>query len=68
MLANTFDRLDARIAGWMASHGTFFLRISLGVVFIWFGLLKTLHASLAGDLVAHTVYWVDPAWFVPFLG
>lgn len=68
MLPNTLDRIDARIAGWMAAHGTLFLRISLGVIFFWFGLLKPLRASPASDMVARTVYWVDPAWFVPFLG
>lgn len=68
MLPKSLDRLDASIAGWMAAHGTLFLRISLGVVFIWFGLLKPLWASPASDLVARTVYWVDPRWFVPFLG
>jgi len=45
------------------------LRLGLGVVFIWFGILKPLGVSPAADLVARTVYWgVDPAWFIPFLG
>lgn len=68
MLPKSLDRLDARITGWMAAHGTLFLRVSVGIVFIWFGLLKPLWASPASDLVARTVYWVDPRWFVPFLG
>lgn len=45
------------------------LRIGLGVVFVWFGVLKPLGVSPAADLVARTVYWgVDPAWFIPVLG
>jgi uncharacterized membrane protein YkgB len=44
------------------------LRWSLAVVFIWFGALKVLGVSPVVDLVASTVYWVDPDWFVPFLG
>lgn len=45
------------------------LRLGLGVVFIWFGLLKPLGLSPAAELVARTVYWgVDPDWFVPALG
>lgn len=45
------------------------LRLGLGVVFIWFGLLKPLGVSPAAQLVADTVYWgVDPAWFIPLLG
>ncbi len=38
------------------------------IVFIWFGLLKPLGVSPANDLVTRTVYWLDPAWFVPLLG
>lgn len=46
----------------------FALRVSLAVVFIWFGALKPLGVSPANDLVTKTVYWVDPGWFVPLLG
>lgn len=62
------DRLDQQIVAWMRSHGLVFLRVSLAIVFIWFGLLKPLGASPANDLVARTVYWVDPSWFIPVLG
>ena len=34
------DSLDARITAWMASHGLTLMRIALGVVFFWFGVLK----------------------------
>jgi putative oxidoreductase len=44
------------------------LRYSLAVVFIWFGLLKVLGMTPVDELVAATVYWVDPGWFVPALG
>lgn len=44
------------------------LRFSLAIVFIWFGLLKVLGVSPVEDLVAATVYWVDPGWFIPALG
>ncbi|MCK6476310.1 MAG: hypothetical protein L6Q35_05720 [Phycisphaerales bacterium] len=61
-------RIDEQISRWMAAHAIFFLRISLAVVFIWFGALKPLGASPANDLVARTVYWADPRWFLPVLG
>lgn len=35
-----FDRVDERLTGWMARHGLALLRISMGVVFFWFGFLK----------------------------
>ena len=44
------------------------MRLSLGIVFVWFGALKVFGVTPVSDLVAATVYWVDPDWFVPFLG
>jgi uncharacterized membrane protein YkgB len=34
------DQIDARFSEWMARHGVRLLRISVGVVFLWFGFLK----------------------------
>jgi uncharacterized membrane protein YphA (DoxX/SURF4 family) len=34
------DRIDARITAWMARYGVVLLRVSLGAVFLWFGILK----------------------------
>jgi uncharacterized membrane protein YkgB len=67
-LSRQFDRIDSRIAGWMRQYGHMLLRFSLGIIFIWFGILKPFGMSPAADLVRHTVYWVDPDWFVVFLG
>ena len=51
-----FDRVDRRITGWMADHGLTFLRLALGVVFFWFGVLKLVSgASPAEDLAARTI-------------
>jgi uncharacterized membrane protein YkgB len=51
-----FDRSDRRITGWMADHGLTFLRLALGVVFFWFGVLKLFpDASPAEDLAARTI-------------
>ena len=38
--AQRFDAIDERITAWMARHGIALLRISVGVVFFWFGFLK----------------------------
>ena len=35
-----YHRVDAAITRWMARHGVLLLRVSLGVVFFWFGVLK----------------------------
>jgi uncharacterized membrane protein YphA (DoxX/SURF4 family) len=51
-----FDRLDRRITHWMAEHGMTLLRLALGVVFFWFGILKFFPgASPAEQLAGRTV-------------
>ncbi|MBA3891613.1 MAG: DoxX family membrane protein [Gemmatimonadaceae bacterium] len=55
-LHGQFDNADARITRWMARHGVPLLRISLGIVFLWFGALKFFPGlSPAQDLAARTV-------------
>jgi uncharacterized membrane protein YkgB len=63
-----FDQVDPRIAGWMERNGVRLLRISVGIVFVWFGALKTIGMSPAQELVARTVYWFPPEVFIPILG
>ena len=63
-----FKRIDKKITQWLRHHGVRTLRFSIAVIFIWFGALKIFSVSPAGELVARTVYWVNPSWFVPLLG
>jgi len=63
-----FDELDERFIDLLARWAIPLLRVSLGIVFLWFGGLKIARVSPVADLVARTVYWVDPSWFVPVLG
>ena len=64
-----FDGIDRRIAGVMERYGIRLLRISLGVIFIWFGALKLFEGlSPAEELVKRTVYWFSPEVFFPILG
>jgi plastocyanin/uncharacterized membrane protein YkgB len=48
--------------------GPLLLRLSLGIVFVWFGLLKVTSSSAVGGLVATTVPFLDSSWLVPALG
>lgn len=49
-------RLDERLAKWMADHSIFLLRIALGIVFFWFGVLKFFpNLSSAEDLAMRTI-------------
>jgi uncharacterized membrane protein YkgB len=44
------------------------LRLSVGIVFVWFGALKVFDVTPVADLVARTIYWFEPSWVVPVLG
>ncbi|MFL5484287.1 MAG: DoxX family membrane protein [Gemmatimonadaceae bacterium] len=72
-ISERFNSLDARITHWMARYGVPLLRISLGVVFLWFGALKFFPGlSPAQDLAARTILrlsfgLVGPAISVPVL-
>ncbi|MDQ3554025.1 MAG: DoxX family membrane protein, partial [Chloroflexota bacterium] len=51
-----FDRLDRRVTETMARFGVPFLRISLGIVFFWFGVLKFFPGlSPADQLASRTI-------------
>ena len=53
-----FDHFDRSISNFMRRYGILALRGSLGVIFIWFGLLKPLGLSPAEPLVEATVRWL----------
>ena len=53
-----FTRVDRTIAGFMRRTGVPALRISLAIIFVWFGILKPLGVSPAADLVKATVGWM----------
>ena len=60
--------LDDTIVELMGRIGMPFLRIGIGVIFIWFGVLKPLGLSPAEELLANTVYWWTPEIVVPAIG
>src|SRR5687768_14085921 len=70
----TLDRIDRRITAWMADKGLMLMRLALGVVFLWFGLLKLIPGlspaeSLAGATIEVLTFGLVPAAVaVPILG
>jgi uncharacterized membrane protein YphA (DoxX/SURF4 family) len=55
-LNRRFNQIDARITGWMARWGLLLLRISLGIVYLWFGVLKFFPGlSPAAGLATRTI-------------
>jgi uncharacterized membrane protein YkgB len=51
-----FNRIDIAITTWMARYGVALLRISLGIIFFWFGFLKFFpDLSPAQELATRTI-------------
>jgi uncharacterized membrane protein YkgB len=70
------EPIDVRITAWMARHYVTLARVSLGIVFLWFGLLKfvpgwspaeslagrTMHDLSGGRLSAQTAITMLAVW------
>jgi uncharacterized membrane protein YkgB len=55
-MPDVLDPLDARITAWMARHGDTLTRLALGIVFLWFGVIKFVPGwSPAADLATRTI-------------
>ena len=53
---STFSTLELRLVSWWAKHGITLLRLALGLIFLWFGMLKFFPgASSAEDLATRTI-------------
>ena len=51
-----FEKTDPIIRGWMQKNGLFLLRISVGIIFFWFGILKFIPGlSPAQELAIKTI-------------
>ena len=68
MASSLVSRIDNTLIPLLRRWSIPILRLSLALVFIWFGALKIAGLTPVFELVASTVYWVDPSWFVPALG
>jgi len=55
-IKSLYFEFDKKLTGWMARNGILLLRVSLGLVFVWFGVLKFYPGlSPAQDLAANTI-------------
>lgn len=63
-----FGSIDRQIIGWMSRAVMPLLRISIGIVFFWFGALKLFPAaSPAEDLIRESLPFLPMGFFIPFL-
>lgn len=62
------NEIDQRIAAWMDRYCQLLMRLSLGLIFIWFGILKPLGMSPEEELIRRTIYWLPHEFVFPVLG
>lgn len=66
-----FEKIDRKIADFMENWGVLALRLSLGIIFIWFGVLKPFGLSPAEPLLLATVAWIpvfEPKTWLVIIG
>jgi len=63
-----FNTIDKLFIGEMRAWGVPALRISLGIVFLWFGLLKVFGVSPVADLVTEVYLFLPRDFFLMILG
>jgi uncharacterized membrane protein YkgB len=63
-----FHSFYFQISKKMEKYSVDLMRYALAIVYIWFGTLKLVGMSPAGELVEQTVFWFKPEIFIPALG
>jgi len=54
---HVFKEMDRRAIAWMSRHGILILRVTLGIIFVWFGAVKFVPGlSPADDLATRTMH------------
>lgn len=65
---NLFNQVDEKLTRLMARSGITLLRISVGIVFLWFGALKLWpDLSPAETLIRESITFLPMSLFIPFL-
>ena len=61
-----FNSVDKWMTAWMARHGIVLMRVALGVIFFWFGVLKFFpDPGEAEDLAARTISLLSSGYVPP---
>ncbi|MFP4368199.1 MAG: hypothetical protein ACLFR2_01320 [Candidatus Kapaibacterium sp.] len=70
-MKNLIIKIDRKITLWMRRWSFTAIRISFGIIFIWFGILKPIGISSAENLVKATVVWLpigSPEFWLALIG
>jgi len=62
------DNIGKKVLESFYKYGHDMHRFSLGLIFIWFGLLKPFGVKTTTSLLAHTIYFFPPETILPLLG
>ena len=67
-ILNLYRQADDRIVRWLSQNSLWILRVSIGIVYIWFGALKFIPgASPAEGLIRESLPFLPMDLFIPFL-
>ncbi len=61
-------RFETKLSHYLKSKSIVLLRYSMGVIYLWYGMLKVLGISPVEELVYHATHWLGTHQFVIFLG
>jgi uncharacterized membrane protein YkgB len=67
-VAETVDAIDLRIARWADKYGITLLRLTIGVVYVWFGVLKVIDRSPVEEFVRDVAFYLPDSVVVPAMG
>ena len=68
MYWKTYIKLEKKVSLFLKKRATALLRINMGIVYIWYGILKIAGISPAEELVFRATHWIGSHNFVVFLG
>lgn len=68
MLKNKYYFYETAFIHYLRKRSINLLRYAMGIVFLWYGLLKILGISPIEELVNHATHWIGVHNFVIFLG
>ena len=61
-----YNSADKRITEWMAKYGIVLIRVALGIIFFWFGILKFFPGlSAADELASRTISMLSFGYVAP---
>jgi uncharacterized membrane protein YkgB len=68
MLWKTYVEREQKVSVFLKNRAITLLRLSMAIIYIWYGVLKIIGISPAEELVFRATHWMGTHHFVTFLG